>query len=359
MKVKINLSKILLYSSLFILGFNYILYNALGYDDYKLILRFISIFLAFTYFIVFKKAKILKLQIFLIIYCLIQLFTGNIEALNFLTIIFLTCILENNIDKSSRDIFNVYTILILILILLLLTGVIKNRYYLGFKGRQRATLGFTNPNAGSLFYVTYLYFLILIKKDISKLYIFFVFLINLLIFNFTDSRTTFLAFTLFILFMLAHNLFKNKKSVSKLIGMSNIVIINLCFLFSLISILIVDKLFILDEFLSFRITRLQNELLEVKLINYFFGGFNIKVDNLYYILLLSFGVIFYVVIWYLANKSCFKLYKNKSWKYLAFLTSTLVMGLTESSVYRIEVIGFILVWKLILSSTNRSELNGK
>lgn len=350
MKIKISLKNIILFICLFMLGLNYLIYNAIGIDSYKNLIRFISITISLFYLIYFKSGKLNVVSFILLLLSIVNFIFGNLEALNLFTFVIFANILSDRIDIASKEICLVYSCLIIIMLFLLVTKTVENVTYFGLEGRKRSTLGFNNPNVASLFYTMYILIFILQSKklNITQLIIGEVF--GYFIYFYTDSRTSFLVVSIFILLMLINTLFRRKSILKKIYIKSLIVIIDLFYILNIFSMLFINRFYSIDKLLSFRISHFNNSLSSLSILNILFGNARIEVDSFYYVIFLSFGIFFYILIMYLTHTAATKLFNSGNWKYIIFLFSISLLGLTESGAYRIEILTFILFWKILVAN---------
>lgn len=327
-----------------LLGLNFILYNAVGIEDYKNIIRVIAfIFLLIGGFI--RKKSITLLQLFSVLTIGIELLFQGTFALNILAAFLFAWCTTNNFKELSLRIFKVDLLLIIIVFILLATGLLDFKTYISGV-RLRGTLGFINPNAGALFFTSLVYLFILSREDISLWQIILSIIYSSVIYSITDSRTVFISACIFLL---AIPLFKFSLFSYAFALFSKSIIIIL-WVGSAISILFINLFIGFDEILSFRISYFIELMNRADLINYLWGGTNfdnLTVDNFYYTLIFHYGIIFYCFMFYLVNRAINFCIKNRIFVVLDFLLSVCMMGLMESSFIRPELIFALLVWKII------------
>ena len=258
--------------------------------------------------------------------------------------LFAWCTTHDMKDITCR-LYRVNAFLIVLVILFLLTGVLSwNTYVIG--SRFRGTLGFLNPNAASLFYVSVIYFFLLSRKTVKLWHLVVGFAYHVIILGITDSRTAFVAISLFLVSI---PFFKRKSFSAVFILFSKVSIILLWF-GSALSMLFIDSLLSLDTMLSYRISYFMQLMQRADVENYLLGGTNftgIVVDNFYYTFLFQYGILFYVFTALLLIHIVWKSSRNQNFTFLAFLVSVSFMGLMESSFIRPEILFALLVWKAI------------
>lgn len=357
MKIRLSLKNIILFVCLFLIGVNYLLYNSLGIDSYKNLIRIFSITISAFYLIYFKSGKLNYISFIFLLLSLVNFIFGNLESLNLFTFVIFANILSDRIDVASKEIFLVYSCLIIIMLLLLATKTVENVTYFGLEGRKRSTLGFNNPNVASLFYTMYIVVFILQsnKLNITKLIIGELF--GYFIYFYTDSRTSFFVVSIFILLMLIDNLIRRKFKFKGIYIKALIVMIDIYYILNIFGILFINRFYSIDKLLSYRISIFNNSLSNLSIVNILFGNTGIEVDSFYYVIFLSFGIFFYILMMYLTHTAAIKLFNSGNWKYIIFLFSISLLNLTESGPYRIEILTFILFWKLLLSNNDYSFKN--
>ena len=357
MKIRLSLKSIILFLCLFLLGVNYLLYNSLGIDVYKNTIRLLSITISLFYFIYYKRGKLNTISLILLLLSIIYFIFGNVESLNLFTFVLFANILSDRIDLATKEIFIVYSCLVVIMLLLLITKSAENYTYFGLEGRKRSTIGFNNPNVASLFYSMYIVIFILQFNNLKISHLLVGEILGYLIYYYTNSRTSFFVVSIFITLILIYKIICRFSRIRNIFLIAIVIVIDICYVLNILSMVFIDKFSAIDDLLSLRITHMNNSLSNVSMVNFLFGNTGVEIDNFYYVVFLSFGIFVYLIIMYLTNNVALKLFYTEEWKYLIFLLSISLMGLTESGAYRIEILTFILFWKLLLSNNDYSFKN--
>lgn len=340
-----------------LLGMDYIFYNAFEFDTYKNIIRI----LAFSLLIIggsIRRRRITKIQLALLLFIAVELVFQGAPALNMAAAFLFAWCTTHDIRDISKRVCKINFWLLGLACLFLMTGILDMKTY-AVGARIRGTLGFVNPNAAALFYISIVYLFIISREHLKWWHLGLAFAYNLFIFSITDSRTVFLAVSLFLL-LIPFFKFRKFTAVFALLAKGSI---GLLWIGSALSMLFIDSLRSLDVLLSFRISYFTQLIQRAEIENYLLGGtdFNgIVVDNFYYIFLFQYGVLFYAFAAILFLRITFCCVRNQQFTFLAFLLSVSFMGLMESSFIRPEILFALLVWKAVfdpLSLEKREELS--
>lgn len=328
-----------------ILGVNYILYNALMISQLKLIMRASAISLLLFGMIARKKTYVNIFQLFFILLILLQFIINGSIALNIgAAIIFAICNKFDN-QKTESIMFKINLALVGLMLILLLLGRVENYTYISTTGRIRSTLGFDNPNVSALFYSSSIFMFLLSRTEIRTVHCVVAFILESIVYYFTDSRTSFFSLLIFILLLLLYK-FNKSRAVENI----TIVIIDLFFALNLISVFTIDKFMKVDTLLSGRISSFIRMIDDSGIKGFWLGGTKNTVDNFYYMFLFNYGIIMYIYIAVTVHYCLKKLNSQKSYKEVAFIVSYFALGFMESSIIRPEIISVLMIWKLIVNS---------
>lgn len=237
-------------------------------------------------------------------------------------------------EKVFKVAFGVRLILYILTISLAILGILENKKIIHWRDSAgffyRYSLGYSHPNLlhSTLFILVILFIYLFYKKLNIKLYSF-IFLVNLLIYKFSVSRTGFygvIATILFTIFM------KNSKGIFKYKIIK--LVVPGCILFTFITAILYEKvefINILDRLLSGRIGYTS----------YFLNNYSMSlfgnnlylddnlIDNSYIILLANYGIIIFVLYLISYNKIIKKYITLKMDKELIMIVCFSVYGITE------------------------------
>lgn len=339
---------------LFLLGLNYILYNALAIDTMKMLFRGGAIFLLFVGWILKGKYAVDKKTFLAMIFAIIALMLNGSMALNFAVIVLFSICVTYPLDTIIKSAFRINVILVIIMLILMAAHVVNNTSYVSTMGRIRYTLGFENPNVAALFYSSVIYLLLVSRKKIKGIVVLFAFFMTTVIFYYTNSRTSLLALLVFVILESIYFYFqkRNMKKAQKILGKFSILIIDLLFILNFVSVFIINKFMIFDELLSFRISAFSRMINSSSLRGFLFGGTSETVDNFYYMLLFQYGIFIYTFVAFLTHSAMKKMVVNGNTQYISLLVGLFLVAMMESSLIRPEILVILVVWKIIFLENN-------
>ena len=166
MKIRKNIWEEIIFLDvpLFLLGMNYVLYNALSLDSMKTIFRVGAILLLLIGWTL-KGRFVIGKKIFLAMaLAMVALLLNGSMALNFVVIILFSICVTYPIDKIIKSTFRINILLVVIMIALMGLHIVNNTSYVSTMGRLRYTLGFENPNVAALFYASAIYLFLVSRK---------------------------------------------------------------------------------------------------------------------------------------------------------------------------------------------------
>lgn len=336
---------------LFLLGINYVLYNALSMESMKIVFRMVAIILFLIGWILKGNFKIDLKAFIAIILALISLILNGSMALNFTVLVLFAICAEYPIETIIKSAFRINVSLVLLMIILMVSHVVDNTSYISTMGRLRQTLGFENPNVAALFYSSAIYLFLASRRELKKRSVFVAFLLTAVIFLYTNSRTSLVALLIFVGLELLYLIFE-KKSMDKaklIFGKCAVIFIDVLFALNLISVFMINKFMVLDQLLSYRISTFSRMINSAGLRCFLLGGTIKTVDNFYYMLLFQYGIIIYVFVAYSTHAAMKKMIENLNIKYVALLVGLFLVAMMESSLIRPEILVSLVVWKVVLS----------
>lgn len=330
-----------------LLGINYIFYNVLQEEEFKTIFRIASMFFFVAGYLFKEKLTIKSKEIILLFFLTIALFINGGMILNFIAIVLFVVCTTNSINLIIEHVCKINCFLTFVIFILLTLGMTNDVIYLSSNGRLRHALGFNHPNAAALFYTANILLLAIYIRKINLLIVSAI--VSYIIFYYTDSRTSFLAI-MFFLILESINIFlerKNKKTYQIILAKISMIVIDVLFTFSFLSVFFINKLLFLDELLSYRISIASAMANKSGLYGLIFGGTSDWADNFYYMLLFQYGIIVYICVAIITHLSIKKLIDRKNLRYIPLLTSIFVLATMESSLIRPEILIMLVTWKII------------
>lgn len=336
-----------IYIPISLLGLNYILYNSLGVLELKTLLRIVAMSSIFTGWFIYKQRQVNFFHILLFIMLLIQCFLHGEDSVNLVAIVCIGIFIDNKTEKVVNACYQINIVLVIVMLFLMLAGVVNNYSYISSTGRFRTTLGFDNPNVASLFYSSAIMLYLIRRNSIKVLNIALSIVAATVTYHFTDSRTPFITMLFLCLLLVALSIRAYK--INFIICKMCKYFINILFLVNAASFWFVDKMMFLDRITSGRIYQFSRMVHELGIKGFIFGGVTATTDNFYYMFLYSYGILLYIIFAIIINKAVNQCIRENRSKEVAFITSMFVMGLMESSLFRVEIIIAIVAWKLIFA----------
>ncbi|WP_279002211.1 hypothetical protein [Acidaminococcus fermentans] len=333
---------------IFILILNFVLYSVFNVDNAKNILRIFSFILFICGWIINGEYKFTVEQLFIMFISIILFLFQGTSALNFLSVVIFAFSTKIDLNTLVKKVFKINVFYALLILFCLYGGLISNTIYVDTVGRTRNTMGFINPNAGALFYSSIIYLYILSRNRIRITDYTLALIGNILIFYYSNSRTSFFALNFYLLMIPIFNRFVNKPIVKKEICIFN----DLLWLMGIISLFILNIFLDFDFVLSNRISNYMQFMEQAGIWGAIIGGGElpqITVDNFYFMFLYQSGIFIYLLSMYLVHKSTYFLTNRRESKILAFMTAMFLMGITESSFLRPEIPVTLILWKILLA----------
>lgn len=341
---------------LFLLGMNYMLYNALAMDTMKTIFRVGAICLLLAGWILKGKFIVDKKAFFAMALAMVSLMLNGSMALNFVVIVLFAICASYSLETIVKSAFRINVFLVLVMIVLMALHIVNNTSYVSTMGRLRYTLGFENPNVAALFYSSAIYLLLVSRKKLKGIVVIFAFLMTGVVFYYTNSRTSLLALLAFVALEGMYLFFekRNMENALRIFGKCSIAIIDMLFILNLVSVFIIDKFMVFDALLSFRISTFSRMINSSGIKCFLLGGTTATVDNFYYMLLFQYGIFIYIFVAISTHFAMKKMVTSRNCRYISLLVGLFLVAMMESSLIRPEILVALVVWKIILSGNNES-----
>lgn len=333
---------------LFILAINYIIYNAIGIEDYKNIFRIIALSVMIMGWLLYGQKFFSIPNLIFISLIVVQIIVNGSNSVNIIAFLVVAYCSTRDIKIDISHCYYLSLALIVLMFILIVTGVVENTTYLSNMGRIRTTLGFLNPNASALFYSSAIFLYVLSRKEINYIAILISAIFSFLIYYFTDSRTFLFADTFFVIIITLQYFFKrhNKEFPNFFL----LVLVDSLFVVNLVSTFFLKQLLVFDEISSYRLSAFNKMVESSDLTTWLFGGSDYSVDSFYYMFIFGYGIILYLLFFLLAHISMYELIKRNQGTLVAFLTALFLCGTMESSIIRPEVLSMLVAWKIIVNS---------
>lgn len=356
MKIRKNIWEEIIFLDvpLFLLGMNYVLYNALSLDSMKTIFRVGAILLLLIGWTLKGRFVIGKKTFLAMALAMVAFLLNGSMALNFVVIILFSICVTYPIDKIIKSTFRINILLVVIMIALMGLHIVNNTSYVSTMGRLRYTLGFENPNVAALFYASAIYLFLVSRKRIKLIVIGVSFAMTAIVYYYTNSRTSLLALLMFValegIFLFLQK--KNMEKAQTVFGKFSIMFTDALFIINLVSVFVIDKFMVFDTLLSFRISAFSKMINSSGVRGFLLGGTTETVDNFYYMLLFQYGIFIYIFVAVSTHFAMKKMVINKDIKYISLFVGLFMVGMMESSLIRPEILVTLVVWKIIFSGNS-------
>ncbi len=344
--IQIDVGKLFVYLAIFLLCFNYLLYNFFGFSEIKNYVRIVAIL--FILASLFFKRELTLFNCVLLVTIAFIIAGNGVDSLNIAACFLLAISID--FDVKTFDIVHKVSLLLSIVVLVsLMSGVVKGKQYVDTQERIRNTLGFGNVNSASLFFASYIICFFMSKEKIKVYHIIYALAISLILYLKTDSRTALGAVIVFLVVYITllsrfNNVFKNLFLLLEIV----------LFISPIFWILPLSSS--MDKFLSFRVTYFRNYIESNDLANLLLGGTQIAdIDNFFLILLFNVGIVGYLLLCYLIFKSSKNLIHSNKNKELALIITILTVGLVESTGVRVELGMTMLFWVVVIYYVKRQD----
>lgn len=340
--VKIRIDQMLFTVGTALLSINFLLYSTNNFVNMQNALRMLSVGLLFA-------ALLLSLQKIRLDFSLIVLAGLSViasvgygsDALNF-TIILLFCAncSCNELEFCKRMICSIILACLALYLILYAIGLI-NMGYTNYGGRLRFNLGFTNVNAGAIFFLSLVVLPLHFKKH--KLVTLILFLAtSFAVYLLTDTRSVLIFCLLFSCLFITFLFFCNK-------GHEDIVacVVRTLFFIGITASIVMPALSgsDLDVLLSYRPSIYQEALSSLSPLELLFGsGKAVEIDNSYIVFCTTYGLVFCLFLAYLILRSISVLASRKEWNSLALVGAMFLFAAIEGTLFRPELPITLLFW---------------
>lgn len=214
-------------------------------------------------------------------------------------------------------------------------------------GRVRYTLGFSNVNAASVFFMSLVFcYMVAVKPDLLDMIPVAGFIV--LLFLITDTRSMIFGGALLVAAYCAFYLLKKKRKAYK--ALSYIVLgAEILFFFSPFILTVFHDFFMqFNELFSSRIKINYEYLLGHTFWNFLFGGSNRgEIDYFYEVLLLNCGAFVYAGVGALSVWRTYALLRAKEIEKAVFIFAVLCTELVEGNLLRPELLFVIVFWFIV------------
>lgn len=342
----------------FLLGLNFILYNIYGLeaikqavhiDILKQIIRIVALALIVAGGVV-RRVHIHKSGVlFLAASTAVVMLNGfNMFNLAF-AVLFAVCI-PDDVDAVIQKAFRISIILVALMMFLMLTGIAKNEVWrVRQNGQACYTLGFAHSNSAAIFYYSFACLFLLSRKKINMVQIGLTAAALIIVFMFTDSRTSLIASMAFCMMVLLYQIPSEKGK--RMIAKSSVFLVDIFFIANLLAVVFADKLMVLDSVVTGRVYLLRKLIEESSIRNILLGGAVREVDSFYHVILFQYGIFIYGLVAIASHKMMKRLADCGQYALSGFFVSVFLMGMAESCLIRPELLVFLVAWKLIVSSS--------
>lgn len=370
-----NKSVLLFYFSFLILLFVTFFSRVYVISDICKYLKFIALGMAIVYFFIQSKTYTLKSFVLLILIGVILVISSyqskNIDLLSS----FLLIASSKNIDfdKYIKFVFRWSIIFLIFVLLLHFFGCTNDYIDIRPNGVYRSSMGFAHPNTFGYILMIIAIEYIYIKRDKIKLRNAIVLIPYICIINyFSNSRSSTIVLIMLMIFIFFQKIFGEKIVYNKIIQFLIKHSFILLFLFISFGLLLYSK--------SNEFGNLLNDLLSKRLywLNYYVTNYDISLfgqnieiislklanmlnvtyaalDNVYYYILLNYGVIVFLLIAYAYRKLFEFFYKNHDTIEIILFLLINIYGLFEKTTIIINLNCFLIMFGIILYNKKKKE----
>lgn len=360
MKLYLNRNQLLYFTfhiiPIFLLGINFIIYNAIGVESFKLLFRIVAISMLFIGWLLDGVKNYTIIHLMFLIAIGFQIIINGTESISLIAFVLIALNSTKSINEELKALCYISIVLTVIVFILIAIGLIDNNTYISTDGRIRSTLGFINPNSAALFYSSCL-LLIVGSKENTKVYDLIIFtLLSFVIFYYTACRTIFIADIFYVVCKLIY-LFNYKLKI-EFFNHVFLFLLDALFVLNLFSALFIDQLLRFNSLTSSRIIDYKRLIDNADLQTWLFGGTDFSADSFYYMLLFKYGIIFYFFIFLISHLAIKQLLYLKQYSIIVFVLTIYICGITESSIIRPELVSMLFIWKTIINESS-NWLNNK
>lgn len=342
---KIKYQELLLNCSVLLLSVNYLMYSFFSNDQYKDVLRILVVpVLALA---IVQRHKFTSKHLLVLAAAAYSLIMGGTMALN-IAFILAVSVVSVTLCKSEKEyvrILNkVQTVLFGVVVASLLIGVVTPQVTT-VGGRTRSDLGFMNINSAAIFFSATLLLYCMYAEKLTWHKILILFLLSVLLWQVTDSRTSFIGLLLYFVMLLFFKWTVKKKRLQKIcltVGALLVLCSPLIWHLGTLNNLMFNQL------LSMRPQLFSNYCAKSSELSLLLGGSKAgEIDNAWLMLLYNVGLPLYIAFAAITLRALWRLADVGEYRSVAFLIMMLAVGMMESLPLRAEILTANLFWYIL------------
>lgn len=331
--------------ALYTLSINYLLYSTSNLLGLQTPLRLLSCgLLICAACFNFKKIRLDLLLILILGKSMLTCMLIGVEGLNLLLIVLVGMVASSyGMECCRRILYKLAIALIALYVILWGIGLIHPGMT-AYSGRVRNTLGFTNVNAASLFFIgVSLIPLSAKKRRILPAVASLVFIYAVI--ALTDTRSALLFSIALIALCLLFAVFERRGQWRYQFRMAQIVVIGAVAVSLLLPLLRATPL---DALLSFRPSFFYSAIKGLSIVEIMMGASTpMEIDNSYLLFMFVYGAVTLFLLLLLLLRGVRGLAEQGEWVPLAFVCSMFLLGIVESCLYRPEPIITLAFWSYV------------
>lgn len=347
-KLKIKITKnsfsyTLMCLSLILLVTNFLIYQILKLDDYKMLYRVGALLLA-TFSAQYSSKVSKRVLLFFII--MVVMIIESKEGIVIAYVFAMTYFMKNRSEKDiihgcyCAGIFSFF-----LYILMFIMQKVETTIYT-YGGRIRNDLGFLNINTGAAFFLSISLLVILEKKNKSAFLVAIV--LEVVIYAITDSRTPMVLFVCFVFLHLLFAYITKKNKGTKVCKYLVFTLIVLTVGIPFVSDYLLIKLPVLNRLFSNRLYLYSLSLAKGTVRSVFLGGReDWLVDNSILCIFFLFGIGVLLFFLFCFVFAIHNMWENQRYDYVAYITSVILGSLMESYLMSPELLFVYLFWFII------------
>lgn len=339
---------VLIYSVIFLLGLNYLLYSFFDLGGVRNLVRAAAAGLMLLLLLLrLSEGALRRRQVLMLLLAAWQIVAGGTNGLNIAFLLILTAAVAGYRECRITDVvFRVMVVLSVVVLGSLLLGIEANEVYT-VGTRTRHKLGFVNVNSASMFFFTTLSAYLLCRGSKAGLADLAAVLgVELVLYFFTDSRTPMLGlFLMAALYLLLPRLPERVVTVCCQLGIAVLFLTVYLWSLPVINSELVNKLLSLRPMYCDEYFRSQSAL------TFLLGGSRVgELDNGFLLLLFNTGIFVYTAIYFTVQSAARSLIGRGEHMKLAFLITMLSCSVLEGSAVRPELLCAPVLWVLVLEA---------
>lgn len=346
----ISLPHGLLFGGMLLLGLNYLVYSAFGFDALRLPVRVMGMaLLALSAMLNFRKLRFDFLYVPMLGIAAICVLMHGTDALNMLAVLlFVLAASPYDLRAVIGNLIGCFAICTCLYLAALASGGISSVSYV-MEGRTRNTLGFTNVNAASLYFLPLL--LALFRKNRhTVITASLVMLVFVGIYLLTNTRSALITVGAFFAARVLFSAMAIRKSPAFIRSVVGIVV--LCGLVASAFAIPLLAGSDLDYVLSYRPTLFRDALKDFTPADWLLGSASFaEVDNSFIVMVGHYGLIFFVCAFCVLAKAIKRVsFAEDPWSF-SFIIALVACGSVESFLYRPELIATLAFWLIAFNES--------